>query len=456
MKTWMRLIPFSVCSLSFVVLLLPRVSAAQEETRTMGFVEVLRRAREAPPSVLAAMASVVRAQAQASFARGAYIPRLTVEGGAGVTYDDHAAVPNKVSKQQYQAAGYAPRVDSTSQTNYGQLSFDYALLDLGRRGSVQAADKGVDAQARARDDVIRVAMEAASLLYLESLAAIELVADARLTLERRSNQEAAISGLVKAGLRPTVDATRAEIETVAARYGLDTREIERRASFAALAAALGLDPNQPVRPLEFEDARLPASLDPLRATEVAIERRADVRQRRSARDARIAEHRAALDARLPTVGVVAVGNASYAEIWSGTGIEGSSYFARGSLYVRWAALDPSVWRRASVTRAAITEAERQLEATVLAVRAEVVGAAYQVERTRALLAQATQVLAAAEATRTAQNQRYRAGVASLLELLDAESLEQNARRQRIEAVREHRVARLRLLASCGMLDELVR
>ena len=73
-----------------------------------------------------------------------------------------------------------------------------------------------------------------------------------------------------------------------------------------------------------------------------------------------------------------------------------------------------------------------------------------------LFERAVAVLRAAEVTREAQNGRYRAGVASMLELLDAENLEQQARRQRIEAERDYRIASARLLWAGGRLDALAR
>lgn len=449
----MRKLRVSLLGLLFLVF--SSSGSAQSSTlRTVGFGEVLARAREAPPTVLVAMAALARAEAEAGYARGGYIPRLTLEAGAGVTYDNHAALPNNLPPAQ--TAGIPGRIDSTAQSNYGRVTVDYALLDLARRGAVLVAQKSVTVRTHARDASIRLAQQAAAHLYLRSVAAVELVADARLTLERRAQQQEAIRGLVRAGLRPSVDATRAEIEALAARYALETREIEREASFAALASALAIDPTRPVQPAPFDDGVLPAPLGPARASEQALAQRPEVQESLAARVLRSAEHRAALGARLPTLGVLGSGNANYAEIWSGTGIEGSSYYANGAVYLRWSALDPTVWRRGHVTRAAIVEAERALDATVLAVRTEVVEAAYEVQRTRALLSQATQVLAATQAARTAQNERYRAGVASLLELLDAEAIEQNARRQRIEAERDHRIARTRLLASCGALGALAR
>jgi outer membrane protein len=87
----------------------------------------------------------------------------------------------------------------------------------------------------------------------------------------------------------------------------------------------------------------------------------------------------------------------------------------------------------------------------LDLRGQVVDAVFAVERAKKELERATEVLGAAAATREAQLGRYKAGVASLLELLDAESLEQNARLTRIETSRDYDVARARLLAVVGGL-----
>lgn len=430
--------------------------------RTVTLHEVLERARQNPPAILSALATLQRVQAQEQYARGAFIPRFTVEGGTGITYADQPYLPvqtkkalAKLTPEEKAAAGDFPdRVQSTSQNTYGRATVDYPVLDMGRRYAVKSAHLNTEAQRSAYSAAQRSAAQAASELYLRGVAAILLVDDARLTLERRTSQLNAISGLVRAGLRPSVDATRASIEEVAARYALETREIELLASGAALAAAMGANPTEPVRAAEFDDKVLPAPLAPLPASVLAIERRPEVKQLEATLGARRADHRAAIGARLPTAGVIGQGNVSYSSIYDGNGLEGRTLAGSGSVYVRWAALDPAIWRRAGVTQGAIDEAQRLLEAALLEVRAEVVEAAYQVQRTRALLEQATQVLAAAEAARTAQNERYRAGVASLLDLLDAEGIEQTARRQRIEAERDQRIARVRLLAACGAIGEL--
>lgn len=441
-----------------------RAGAQVRAPQTVTLAEVLKRARENPPAIQGALATLRRIQAQESYARGAYIPRFTIEGGTGINYTDQPYLPVSTQRQirqqgitaeQRRASGIPPdRIDATSQTSFGRATLDLPLVDVGRRFAVKSAHAASEAQQSAYGAAQRQAAQSAAELYLRGVSALALLDDARLTLERRSSQHGAIAELVKAGLRPSVDATRAEIEVLAARYTLETREIDVQSTGAALSAAMGSDPNQPLLPAGFDDASLPPPLEPLAASVRAIERREEVKQLEAALASRRADHQAAIGARLPTLGLMGQGNLSYNAIYQGEGFEGSTINGSGSAYLRWAALDPSIWRRANVTRGATEEAQRELEALLLSVRAEVVEAAYRVKRTRAVLEQATQILAAAEAARSAQNGRYKAGVASLLDLLDAEEIEQNARRQRIEAARDQRIARVTLLALCGSIDTL--
>jgi outer membrane protein TolC len=87
-------------------------------------------------------------------------------------------------------------------------------------------------------------------------------------------------------------------------------------------------------------------------------------------------------------------------------------------------------------------------------RGEVASALFAAQVAKARLDGATETLAAATTTRQAQNERYRAGVSTLLELLDAEEVEQNARRSRIEAARDYDNARAQLLAVCGVIERI--
>jgi outer membrane protein TolC len=193
------------------------------------------------------------------------------------------------------------------------------------------------------------------------------------------------------------------------------------------------------------------------ATSAAFEYRPELKGLRMSLAARQAELSAALWRRAPTLGISGTATASYIDQIKGTGgYQGSQYSTAGQVYLRIQSFDASVWRSADVARANMLQTQRQLEVSTLDIKAEVADASFAVERTQAELERATQVLAAAGAAREAQNGRYQTGVASLLELLDAEAVEQNARFDRIQAERDHQIANVRLLAATGLIRQLVR
>ena len=454
-----------VLSVCIVFSLSARCEAQAPPARSVTLAEVLRYAREHPPAVRVALARLAQLRAEQAYARAAYAPSLSVEASSGLGYDNRETTPNKIQvpdavpaelRGAYRDAARIPRYEATSLDSDGRLSLDYPLVDGTRGHRVEAAAHAVESQSSSVAEAEREAIGDAAQLYLESLAASRLVDDARVNVGRRTEQAQAVRGLVAAGLRPPVDATRAEIELVAARFAVETREVEEQASWSALAVALGDDPMQPLRPEDLDDASWPAPLDPRTASARAAEQRPEVRALEQRIAALRAEHRSVLAERFPTLGLRASGQVTHADILMGTGIQGFSYLGGGALYLRWDLFDAGVRRRAQVAQRAIAQAQRELEQALLAARGEAVAAAYQAKRARTLLEQMGQVLAAAESARSAQNQRYRAGVASLLDLLDASAVEQTARRQRIEAERDYRVARVRLLAVTGMIDALAR
>jgi outer membrane protein TolC len=406
--------------------------------------QVLQRAVRDPPSVLAASATLARVSAERKYAQGAYFPSLTGQATAGFLYDNRLVLPN------------APRIDSKSRNVEGSLTLQWAALDAARGPTIDAARAATRAQRFALRSAERDALLLASELYVGAWAAHEQVIDAALTLERRSSQHAAIAGLVGAGTRSPVDAQRAEIEVLSARYALAARKHDQLAAFAALAAATGEPPSRLMRPASSPGDAFVVVIDPKRARALAYTHRPELHQWRAVVLSKREEHRAAVGARFPTLGISATGSASHVTVLSGQGIDGYQYGGSAVAYLRWSGLDPAVWLRADVADAAIPEAQRQLQAALHAIGAEAVNAAYVLARTKTERDRAEAVLAAARVTREAQNGRYRTGLASLLELLDAENLEQEARQRRIEAERDHQIAGARLLSACGILHRLAR
>ena len=428
------------------VLSLAYVSAAAGQARPdppqITLVQALRSAHDDAPTVAAASASLALRQAERGVASAAYFPALTVRGSGGYAYDNRLVLPG------------APRIDSESLTAQATAALEWTALDFTRGARSDAIEAAARAEtfavAATRADAMRLAAER----FVQAAAASALVRAAELALARRRELQQGVAELVGAGTRSPLDLERAKIETVSARYTLAAARRDELAACAALAAALGRSAAQPVCARADGIGVLERGLRPARALASAGARRRELRAREARVSSRRQEHAAAIAARLPTLGVAAAAELSYLDVREGAGIDGYQYGASALLYVRWSGLDPVVWTQAGVAEAGVALAEREWAVERQAVASEAVAASHAIVRAKIEVDRAKAVLKGAEVARDAQNGRYRAGVTSLLELLDAENLALQARRARIEAEREHRVAGARLLWASGRLADL--
>jgi len=210
---------------------------------------------------------------------------------------------------------------------------------------------------------------------------------------------------------------------------------------------------QPLLPGDAPGAALGTPMAVKEAVALAIANRPEIKSAEAGVRSRAGDAKSARAQRWPNLAAQLNGTLAHTEVLNGFGVRGPTYLGSGGLVLRWNGLDATVWRQTEVADAAETEAERALGNALLAVRAEAVAAAYAVLQQKAALDRSEQMLAAARVMREAQLERYRAGVASMLELLDAEGIEQTARVNRIEAARDHDLARMRLLSVCGVLSK---
>jgi outer membrane protein len=419
---------------------IPTVTRAQD-IPTVTLAEVLKRARVAAPDVLRARAALERARAERRAAGGAWLPSLSADGTVGYGYNNQLILPG------------LPRIDSLSIDRRANLALEWAAVDLARSAAIGARSDMVQSQRAATEAEAQAAVAFAAEAYVRAGAASELIVDARLSVERRTQQYQAISDLVRSGTRSPVEAERAKVEMLSASYALAMRQSEELAAFAVLAAALGRPATKPVRPAS-QNSELPnvaAASSAPHAAKLALEHRPELRAAAWAVAALRQDYKAALLERLPTLGVAASALAFHSEVKSGEGIDGSQYGGTAGVYLRWRGLDPAVLYKAGVAEASVVEAQRERDASAHQIGAEAVAAYHELTRATLDHDRAVEVLRIANVTREAQNDRYRVGVASLLELLDAEDLEQTARQRRIEASRDEAIATARLLASCGLL-----
>jgi outer membrane protein len=406
--------------------------------------EALRSAQAHAPAVAAAEAAQALREAQRGFARAAYYPVLTLRGGGGYAFDNRLVLPG------------APRIDSRSLTAEADVSLEWSALDLTRGARADAAEDAAHAEgftaSAARHDALLVAAER----YVQAAAASALVKDAELALARRNQQEQAIGDLVHVGTRSPLDLERAKIETISARYALAASQRDELSACAALAAAIGRSPSQPVCARADGLGVFEIEVSPQHALSAADSQRPEIQARAALVSARREDYDAAIAARLPTVGLAAMAEVSYLDVRKGVGIDGHQYGGAALDVVRWSGLDPLTWAQADAASAAVALAEREWAAERHVAESEAVAATHAVERAKIERERAVAVLRASEVARDAQNGRYRVGLASLLELLDAENLAQQSRRASIEAERDEQLAGVRLLWASGRLAPLAR
>lgn len=421
---------------------------AQSDVPSVTFATVLQRARQEPPAVLAARATLARAEASKRFATGQWYPTLRADGSYGYSYDNRLVLPD------------APRIDSQSLEARGNVALEWNVLDLARSDRIDAARAGVLGSSHALAGSQQQAMLAAATLFIEAEAAADLVRDAKLTLERRTKQHMAVTALVDAGTRSPVDAQRTATEVTSAKYMLERRQLDVIAAQSALAAAVGLQPGTRLRPAPAREGSgvvaathgLSSPVEgPKRARELALSHHPELKRLSEGVTAARETHDAIVSQRLPVLGLAASATASYLDVRAGLGIDGFQYGGTAGVFLRFSGIDPTVWLQGSVTEAAVGEAMQTRAAAAQQVGAAAVATYYALQTARVERERVSQILNAAGRTRQAQEGRYEAGLASLLELLDAEALEQQARQQSIEARRNEATATLRLLAACGVL-----
>ncbi|MET0284755.1 MAG: TolC family protein, partial [Polyangiales bacterium] len=125
--------------------------------RTNGIItlqELLRAARNDPPAVLEALATLRRIEAEHHAAVGAYLPRMTAEGTLGAQYDNRSVIPGE---------NINSRIDSTSFAAVAQVNVDWTAVDLARKHDIAA----LAASTRAQDSGVKAAVRAATMAAVE-------------------------------------------------------------------------------------------------------------------------------------------------------------------------------------------------------------------------------------------------------------------------------------------------
>ncbi|HTI42520.1 MAG TPA: TolC family protein [Vicinamibacterales bacterium] len=390
--------------------------------------QAIRYARDHYPTVRAALEQVNASAAGVDVARSAYLPRLDS------LWQSHRATANNIFgqllPQSVLPAISGPVLPSSSDSMWSSATgalFSWELFDFGlRHASVANAEAGLT---RTMADRALTGLEvegAVADAFLGVIAAQRAVAAAQADVDRRDVLRRAVQTLVDNQLRPGAEASRAEAERAAAQTRLIQAQQTLALAQALLLRVLGMTSGSVVitgdtlTQLPSGDlGTAPASAHPLAQL-----------------------HEATVDQSRAIEAVLARTDEPHVYLQSSVFARGSGANANGTLSggidglglerVNWAAgvqvtfpnmFDWSSLRARKAAAAASTRAEAALyDEALLTITNQQQAATAQLNAARAIAANTPVQLAAAQQTESQSRTRYDAGLATIIEVADAQSL----------------------------------
>jgi outer membrane protein TolC len=210
------------------------------------------------PAVRASLERVKAAQAGVGLARTNYLPR------ADVVWQTNRATDNNITGLVLPQSIIAPisgpvPIETSNRSAWGSatgLLFSWEPFDFGYRGARVDAARAARDQATAEASLTRLDVAVATVnAYLTVLAAQRTSRAAEADVQRRETFDKAVRVLVDNQLRAGADASRADAELARARVNLARAQQQEKISRAALADILGL----PDISVEVQESSLPGA-----------------------------------------------------------------------------------------------------------------------------------------------------------------------------------------------------
>jgi outer membrane protein TolC len=412
---------------SLLLAVATRASAQPPPTLTLE--QALQYAAEHYPSIRAALEQVNADAAGVRVARAAYLPRLdsvwqSLRGTTNNVFGQllpQSVIPS-ISGPVLPAAN-----GSVWGTGAGAM-FSWEAVDFGLRDAQVAGAEAALAHARADEALTRLQVQAAvGEAFLTVVAAERRVTTAQADVERREVLGRAVHALVENQLRAGADASRVDAETAAARTRLiQARETDAiaRASLARLLGAADVPLAIDVAPLLDRMPGAPSPSGNVADHPLTKVREAAREQARAAQAvlARTDRPRLFLQSSLFARGTGASPDGHLDGGWRGLGFDRANWSA--GLMLTFPNLFDAASLRARKDLAAATERAdtARYDESVLTIVNERRAAGVRVEAARAIAANTPLQLAAARDSESQARARYQAGLTTLTEVADAQSL----------------------------------
>jgi outer membrane protein len=432
---------WSPCALALVLVCTPRLGAAQTPLR-LSFADAVAQAAGRAPAVTLAGLRADEARARLRETRAPLLPNLSATG----SWVSQTVNPESFG---FNLPGFAlPRVLGPFDFYDGRLHLSQTLFDFASHARVRSARSAILGAQADSGLSAELVVQAAATAYLQGVRARAIVgareADSALAVE--------LVGLAQAqqdaGVGTAIDVTRARTQLVAAEGGLVVARNQLDRARLNLARALGLPADTPIELTDTLTATLPVTdLPPQRDSLVALAlvQRPDLGAER-ARGVAAERARAAIAAeRLPRLDLAAN--------YGSSGLSPTIPIATRQLAVQVTVPILDGFRREgreaeqrAVVRASairISDLERQIAADVDAALLDLASAGQQQRIASERLGLAGDELNQAR-------ERFKAGVAGNIEVIDAQSSLVRARDADIDARFAAAAARVALARAVGV------
>jgi outer membrane protein TolC len=392
--------------------------------------QAIQYANDHYPTVRAALEQVNASTENVNVARSSYLPRLDSlwQSNRGTTNN----IFGQLLPQNVIPAMSGPVLTSASdQSVWGSATgalFSWEPFDFGLRHATVVSAEAAVTQARAGETLTRLDVQnAVATAFLGVVAAQRTVAAAQADLDRRDVLLRSIQVLVTNQLRPGADQSRAEAERAASQ----TRLIQTQQTLAIAEAALVRALGSGAAPVSIEVDSLLTRTPPADIAPTSVAAHPLARLRQANVDLAHAQEQVLADTDLPRVFVQSSAFARGSGA-NGNGVLDGGVGGLGLDRANWAAgfqvlfpnvFDFSTLKSRKAAAAASSRASAALyDEAVLAITSEQQAATAVVQAARAIAANTPVQLAAARQTEVQARARYNAGLASIVEVADAQSL----------------------------------
>jgi outer membrane protein TolC len=403
----------------------------------MSFAHALRLGRERAAEMRVARARTATADAEVDLARATYFPTLTASGSATYTAALDTTPPPPTTIRD---VGYTEAL-------LGSGALRWTVYDFGRTGnrasSAEAALAAASASALDTEASLidRVAAAYLGVVYGERAREVQ-----RSIVDQREKLSQVVKGLVSRALAPPVDEIRTDSRIEEARRDLEQIEGDLAESRTALLALIGLDPHAATT---FGAPKLPhARLDPDSAGKEAEERKPSVISAKATADAQEAEVSAARSRYLPSLSVTGDASYRYAKVDSfDSWLPARS--AAGGIVLTVPIYDPTNGAQLDFAKAQAAQAGAAYDLEKRDARIDASRTVTRLSASERVVEHAHKAAESSTAVVAVIRARYAQGLSSMLDLIDAESREADARLAAVRAEQQRDAAAVHLLVSTG-------